>query len=41
MFIDESFTSLLFCGIERVYFCNLRDEGVFEFDGMVEGVVWG
>ena len=40
MFIDECFTGFFFCQVEWVYFSNLRDEGVFEFDGMVERAMW-
>ena len=39
--IDEGFAGFLLCRVERVYLSDLRDEGVLEFDGMVEGTVWG
>ena len=41
MFIDEGFTGFFLSRVEGVYLSNLRDEGVLEFDGMVEGTVWG
>ena len=40
MFIDECFAGFLLCWVEWVYFSNLRDEGVLEFDGMVERTMW-
>ena len=40
VFIDECFAGIFFCWVERVYFSNLRNEGVFEFDGMVERAMW-
>ena len=40
VFIDEGLTGLLLCKVERVYFSDLRNEGVFEFDGMVERAMW-
>ena len=36
MFIDEGLAGVLLCQIERVYLSNLRNEGVLEFDGMIE-----
>ena len=36
MFIDEGLAGVLLCRVERVYFSNLRNEGVLEFDGMIE-----
>ena len=36
MFIDECLAGFLFCRVERVYFSDFRNEGVLEFDGMVE-----
>ena len=40
MFIDECFAGFFFCSVERVYFSDLRNEGVFEFDGVVERAMW-
>ena len=40
MFIDEDFTGLFLCRVERVYFSDLRNEGVLEFDGMVKRAMW-
>ena len=40
MFIDEGLAGLLLSRVERVYFSDLRNEGVLEFDGMVERTVW-
>ena len=36
VFIDESFTSLLFGRVKRIDLGNLGNEGVPEFDGMIE-----
>ena len=36
VFIDESLASFLFCRVKRVDLSNLRDEGVLEFNGVVE-----
>ena len=41
MFVDEGLAGLLLCWVERVYLSDLRDEGVLEFDGMVERTMWG
>ena len=41
MFIDEGLAGFLLCRIERVYFSNLRDKGVLEFDGMIERAMRG
>ena len=41
MFIDEGLAGLFLCRVERVYFSDFRNEGVLEFDGMVERVMWG
>ena len=41
MFVDEGLAGLLLCWVERVYLSDLRDEGVLEFDGMIEGTMWG
>ena len=41
MFIDEGLAGFLLCQVERVYFSNLRDEGVLEFDGVIERAMWG
>ena len=40
MFIDESSTSLFLSRVKRIYLRDLWDEGVLEFDGMVERVMW-
>ena len=40
VFIDEGLAGLLLCRVERVYFSNLRNKGVLEFDGMVERAMW-
>ena len=40
MFIDEGLAGLPLCRVERVYFSDLRNEGVLEFDGMVERAMW-
>ena len=36
MFIDERLAGFLLCRVEWVYFSDFRNEGVLEFDGMVE-----
>ena len=36
VFIDESFTSLLFGRVKRIDLGNLGNEGVPELDGMIE-----
>ena len=41
MFIDEGLAGFFLGRVERVYLSDLRDKGVLEFDGMVEGTVWG
>ena len=40
MFIDEGLAGLFLHRVERVYFSDLRNEGVLEFDGMVKRVMW-
>ena len=40
VFIDECLAGFLLCRVERVYFSNLRNEGVLEFDGMVKRAMW-
>ena len=40
VFIDECLAGFLLCRVERVYFSNLGNKGVLEFDGMVERVMW-
>ena len=40
MFIDECLAGFLLCRVEQVYFSNLRNEGVLEFDGVVERAMW-
>ena len=37
VFIDESLASFLFGRIKRVDLRNLRDKGIFEFNGVIEG----
>ena len=37
MFIDEGLASFPFDRIKRVDLGNFGDEGVFEFNGMIEG----
>ena len=41
MFVDEGLAGVLLCGVERVYLSDLRDEGVLEFNGMIEGTMRG
>ena len=41
MFVDESFTSFLLSGIEKIEFGDLRNAGVLEFYGVVEGSMKG
>ena len=41
MFINEGPAGFFLCGVERVYFSDFRNEGVLEFNGMVERVMWG
>ena len=41
MFIDEGLAGLFLCRVERVYFSNFGNEGVLEFNGMVERAMWG
>ena len=41
MFINEGLAGFFLCRVERVYLSNLRDKGVLEFDGMIEGAMWG
>ena len=41
MFVDEGFTSVLLCWVERVHLSDFRDEGVLEFDGMIKGTMQG
>ena len=40
MFVDECFAGFFFCRVERVHFSNFRNEGVLEFDGMIERAMW-
>ena len=40
VFINECPAGFLFCQVEWVIFSNFGDEGVLEFDGMVERVMW-
>ena len=40
VFIDECLAGILLCRVEQVYFSNFRNEGVLEFDGMVERAMW-
>ena len=40
VFIDEGLADLFLSRVERVYFSNLGNEGVFEFNGMVERAMW-
>ena len=40
VFINECPAGVLFCRVERVYFSNFRNEGVLEFNGMVERAMW-
>ena len=41
MFVDEGLAGFLLCWVERVYLSDLWNEGVFEFDGMIERTMWG
>ena len=41
MFVDEGLAGLLLCWVEQVYLSDLRDEGVLEFDGMIERTMRG
>ena len=41
MFINGGFAGFLFCWVEQVYLSDLRNEGVLEFDGMIERAMWG
>ena len=41
MFVDEGLAGFFFCWVERVHLSDLGDEGVLEFDGMIEGTMWG
>ena len=40
MFINEGLVGLFISRVKRVYFSDLRNEGVLEFDSMVEGAMW-
>ena len=40
MFINEGLAGFLLCRVEWVYFSNLRNKGVLEFDGMIERAMW-
>ena len=40
VFIDECPAGILFCWVEWVYFSDFRNEGVLEFNGMVERAMW-
>ena len=39
MFFDESFASFFFGRVERIDLGDLWDEGVFEINGMIEGLM--
>ena len=41
MFVDEGFAGFLLCWVEWVYLSDLRNEGVLEFDSMIEGTMRG
>ena len=41
MFIDESLAGFLFGRVKRINFCDLGDEGVLEFNGVIEGSMRG
>ena len=41
MFINESLAGFLFGRVKRINFCDLGDEGVFEFNGVIEGSMRG
>ena len=41
MFVDEGFAGVLLCWVEWIYLGNLRDKGVLEFNGMIEGTMRG
>ena len=41
MFVNEGPAGILLCWVERVYFSDLGDEGVLEFDGVIEGSMRG
>ena len=40
VFIDECLAGFLLCWVKWVYFSNLRNERVFEFNGVVERAMW-
>ena len=40
MFINEGLAGCFLCRVERVYLSDLGNEGIFEFDGMVERAMW-
>ena len=37
MFIDKSLAGFLFSRVQGVNFCNLRNKGILEFNGVIEG----
>ena len=39
MFIDESFASFLFSRVKRIDFRDLWDKGIFELNGVIEGLM--
>ena len=41
MSIDESLAGYLFGRVKRINFCDLGDEGVLEFNGVIEGSMRG
>ena len=41
VFINESLAGFLFSRVKRVDFSNLGNEGVLEFDGVIEGSMRG
>ena len=41
MFIDEILAGFLFGRVKRINFCDLGDEGVLEFNGVIEGLMRG
>ena len=41
MFIDEGLAGVLLCRVEWIDFSNFRNEGVLEFNGMIERAMRG
>ena len=41
MFIDEGLAGFFFCWVEQVHLSDLGDEGVLEFNGVIEGSMRG